>query len=173
MRGDDYKSHDRKHICGQGIGFIFLTTHLWAAKNCAHTVVVGRGVARCGCSWKFYLGMMTRTRAYLHPVAGQAHIEDSFTYTATTSRFYALSGWNLDHGTYDVFNDGSDEWQHTSKTGPYDGPRHYFTHYPLAAAFNKHFWRLVVICKNCDLKQNATPVQVNNMNQLAAGSTWI
>ena len=113
------------------------------------------------------------TRAYLNPGAGQAHIGASFTYTATPHRNYALSGWNLDHGTYDVFTDGSDEWLHTSKTGPYDGPRHYFTHYPLAAAFNKHFWRLVVLCKNCDLKLNATPAQVNTMNQLAAGSTWI
>ena len=171
MRGDDYKSDNRKHIHRQGIGFIFIAAHLRAVKNCAHTVVAGRGIARRGCSWKFYLGMMTH--AYLNPGDGQAHIGASFTYTATTDRACALSGWNLDHSTYDVFTDGSDEWLHTSNTGPYDGPRHYFTQYPLAAAFNKHFWRLVVLCKNCDLKLNATPAQVNTMNQLAAGSTWI
>jgi hypothetical protein len=169
--GDDYGAHDRKHIRRQGIGFLFVTAHLRAAKNCAHTVAAARGVARRGCSWNFYLGMMTR--AYLDPAAGQAHIGASFTYTATPHRNYALSGWNLDHGTYHVFDDGSDDWRLTSKGGPCDGPRHYFTHYPLAAAFNVHFWRLVVICKNCDLKLNATPAQVNTMNQLAAGSTWI
>ena len=86
------------------------------------------------------------TRAYLDPADGQAHICVSFTYTATPNRHYALSGWNLDHGTYNVFDDGSDDWRLTSKGGPCDGPRHYFTHYPLAAAFNEHFWRLVVLC---------------------------
>ena len=81
--------------------FLFLAAHLRAAKNCAHTVVAARGVARRGCSWNLYLGMMTGS--YLHPGNGQAHIGESFTYTATPNHHYALSGWNLDHGTYDVF----------------------------------------------------------------------
>jgi hypothetical protein len=171
VRGDDFGKDDRKNIRRHGIGLLFVAAHLRAAKNCAHTVVAAQGVARRGCSWNFYLGMMTH--AYLHPGAGQAHICQSIAYTVTPDRDYVLSGWNLDHGTYDVFDDGSDDWRLTSVDGPCSGPRHYFTCHPLGAAFNETFWRLVVLCKNCDLKLNATHAQVNAMNQLAAGSTWI
>ena len=134
---------DRKNIRRHGIGLLFVAAHLRAAKNCAHTVVAAQGVARRGCSWNFYLGMMTH--AYLHPGAGQAHICQSIAYTVTSDRDYALSGWNLDHGTYDVFDDSSDDWRLTSVDGPCSGPRHYFTCHPLGAVFNETFWRLVVL----------------------------
>jgi hypothetical protein len=169
--GDDFSSHNKKHIRRHAIGLLFVAAHLRAAKNCAHTVNPNRGIARRGCSWNFYMGMMTH--AYLNPGAGQAHIGQSLAYTVTPDDSYALSGWNLDHGTYDVIDDGSDDWRLTSPSGPCHGPRQYFTYHPLGAAFNETFWRLTVLCKNCDLKLNATHAQVTAMNQLAAGSTWI
>ena len=169
--GDDFSSHNKKHIRRHAIGLLFVAAHLRAAKNCAHTVNPNRGIARRGCSWNFYMGMMTH--AYLNPGAGQAHIGQSLAYTVTPDDSYALSGWNLDHGTYDVIDDGSDDCRLTSPSGPCHGPRQYFTYHPLGAAFNETFWRLTVLCKNCDLKLNATHAQVTAMNQLAAGSTWI